>query len=222
MLNEWLWQKETEREEGGGHRGKKGKKIWKKKWNTLTCCVICISSVQSLSRVRFFVTPWTAPRQASLSIANSRSLLKLMSIESVIPSNHLILYRPLLLLPSIFPSIRVFSNESVLLTPGGQRIGVSASASVLPMNIHTMWFLYILKLYSYYVICIHTKYSYLSIIYHISREKEPTIIPLNNSSDPDSQEPKGKWSERPETQWCLSSQEDRARLQTCFLRRAGC
>ena len=72
------------------------------------------SSVQSLSRVWFFVTPWTAARQASLSIANSRSLLKLMSIESVMPSNHLILCRPFLLLPSVFPSIMVFSDESVL------------------------------------------------------------------------------------------------------------
>ena len=67
-----------------------------------------------LSLVRLFTTPWTAACQASLSITNSRSLLKLMSIESVIPSNHLILCHPLLLLPSIFPSIRVFSNESVL------------------------------------------------------------------------------------------------------------
>ena len=72
------------------------------------------SSVQLLSCVQLFATPWTAARQASLSITNSRSLLKLMSIESVLPSNHLILCRPLLLLPSIFPSIRVFSNESVL------------------------------------------------------------------------------------------------------------
>ena len=72
------------------------------------------SSVQPLSHVWLFVTPWTAARQASLSITNSRSLLKLMSIESVLPSNHLILCRPFLLLPSIFPSIRVFSNESVL------------------------------------------------------------------------------------------------------------
>ena len=72
------------------------------------------SSVQSLSRVRLFATPWTAAHQASLSITNSRSSLKVMSIELVMPSNHLILYRPLLLLPSIFPSIRVFSNESVL------------------------------------------------------------------------------------------------------------
>ena len=70
--------------------------------------------IQSLSHVWFFATPWTAARQASLSITNSQSLLKLMSIESVMPSNHLILCRPLLLPPSIFPSIRVFANESVL------------------------------------------------------------------------------------------------------------
>ena len=73
------------------------------------------SLVQLLSRVWLFVTPWTAARQASLSITNSWSLLKLMFIESVMPSNHLILCHPLLLLPSIFPSIRVFSNESALL-----------------------------------------------------------------------------------------------------------
>ena len=69
--------------------------------------------VQSLSRVRFFETSWTAPLQASLSITNSQSLLKLMSIESVMPSNHLILCHPLVLPPSIFPSLRVFSSESV-------------------------------------------------------------------------------------------------------------
>ena len=72
------------------------------------------SSVQSFSCVRLFATPWTAARQASLSITSSRSLLKLMSIESVMPSNHLILCCPLLFLPLIFPSIRVFSNELVL------------------------------------------------------------------------------------------------------------
>ena len=72
------------------------------------------NSVQSLSHVQLFVTPWTAARQAFLSITNSRSLLKLMSIVSVMPSNHLILCCPLLLLPSIFPTIRVFSNESIL------------------------------------------------------------------------------------------------------------
>ena len=72
------------------------------------------NSVQSLSCVQLFATPRTAPRQASLSITNSRSLLTLMSIELVMPSNHIILCRPLLLLPSIFPSIRVLSSESVL------------------------------------------------------------------------------------------------------------
>ena len=75
---------------------------------------IHFSSAQSLSRVRLFATPCTAARQTSLSITNSRSSLKLMSIESVMPSNHLILCHPLLLPPSIFPSIRVFSNESAL------------------------------------------------------------------------------------------------------------
>ena len=69
---------------------------------------------QLLSRVRLFATPWTAACQASLSITNSRSLLKLTSVDSVMPSNHLILCHPLLLLPSIFPSIRVFSKESIL------------------------------------------------------------------------------------------------------------
>ena len=75
---------------------------------------LLISSVQSLSHVRLFVTPWIAAHQASLSITNSQSLLKLMSVELVIPSNHLILCYPLLLPPSICPSIRVFSNESAL------------------------------------------------------------------------------------------------------------
>ena len=81
---------------------------------TVNSLTVCVSSVQLFSRVRLFVTPWTAAHQASLSITNSQSLLKLMSTESVMPSNHLILCRPHLLLPSIFPSIRVFSNESVL------------------------------------------------------------------------------------------------------------
>ena len=76
--------------------------------------VIQFHSVQSLSRVPLLVSPWTSTLQASLSITNSRSLLKFMSIESVMPSNHLILCHPLLLPPSIFPSIRVFSNESAL------------------------------------------------------------------------------------------------------------
>ena len=94
--------------------------------------------VQLPSRVWLFVTPWTAVRQASLSFTTSRSLLKLMSIESVMASNHLILCRLLPFLPSIFPSIRVFP-VSRLFTLGGQSIGVSASASVLPMNIQG-WF----------------------------------------------------------------------------------
>ena len=76
------------------------------------------NSVQSLSRIRLFATPWTAAHQASLSITSSQSLPKLMPIESAMPSNHLILCRPLLLLPSIFPSIRVFSNESALHSRG--------------------------------------------------------------------------------------------------------
>ena len=74
---------------------------------------LCLNSVQSLSHVRLFATPRTAARQTSLSITNSQSLLKLMSIEFMMPSDHLILCHPLLLLPSVFPSIRVFSNESV-------------------------------------------------------------------------------------------------------------
>ena len=78
--------------------------------------IFCHSSVQLLSHVRLFATPWTAAYQSFLSITNSWSLLKFMSIESIMPFNHLIFCRPLLLLPSIFPSIRVFSNESVLCT----------------------------------------------------------------------------------------------------------
>ena len=83
-------------------------------WLTL-CKTLSISLVQSLIHVRPFATPWTAACQASMSVTNSQSLLKLMSIMLVMPSNHLILCHPLLLLPSIFPSIRVFSSESVLL-----------------------------------------------------------------------------------------------------------
>ena len=101
-------------------------------------------SVQLLTHVQLFATPWTATRQASLSITNSRSLLKLMSSESVKQSNYLILCRPLLLLPSISPSIRIFSfflffpisgsfQMSQFFTSGGQSTGVSASESVLPM-----------------------------------------------------------------------------------------
>ena len=96
--------------------------------------LLTFSSVQSLSRVRLFATPWIAVRQASLSITNSRSSLKLMSIESVLPSSHLILCRPLLLLPPIPPSIRVFSSESTL----GMRWPKywSFSFSISPSNEH--------------------------------------------------------------------------------------
>ena len=92
------------------------------------------SSIQSLSHVRLFVTPWIAACQASLSITNSRSLLKLMCIESVMPSSHLILCRPLLLLPPIPPSIRVFSNESTFLMRWPKYW--SFSFSVSPSNEH--------------------------------------------------------------------------------------
>ena len=95
------------------------------------CCQF--SSVQSLSCVRFFATPWIAAHQASLSITNSRSSPKLMYIESVMPSSHLILCRPLLLLPPIPPSIRVFSNESTL-RMRWPKYGVPALASVLPKD----------------------------------------------------------------------------------------
>ena len=95
---------------------------------TLAICQICkFSSVQSLSRVRLFVFPWTAARQASLSITNSQSLLKPMSIESVMPSNHLIHFCLLLLVPSIFPSIRVFPNESTLSMRGSKYCSFSFS-----------------------------------------------------------------------------------------------
>ena len=101
--------------------------------NSYDIVLSSVSSVHSLNHVRLFATPWTAACQASLTITNSRSLLKLMSIELVMPSNHLILCHPLLLLPSIFPSIRSFPM-SQFFSSGAQRTGVSASASVLPMN----------------------------------------------------------------------------------------
>ena len=100
------------------------------------------SSVQSLSQVRLFVTPWIAAHQASLSITSSQNLLKLMSIESVMPSNHLILCRHLLLLPLIFPSIRVFSNESVLHISSVQFSSVAQLCPTLcnPMDCSTSGF----------------------------------------------------------------------------------
>ena len=95
-------------------------------------------SVQSLSHVRLFATPWTAARQASLSVTNSQSLPKLMSIESVMPSSHLILCRPLLLLPPIPPSIGSFPMTQ-LFAWGGQSIRVSALASILPWRSPLGW-----------------------------------------------------------------------------------
>ena len=97
--------------------------------------IIKLSSVQLLSHVPLFVTPWTAACQASPSITNSQSMLILMYIKSVMPSNHLILFHPLLLLPSIFPSIRVFSNESVLHNRRPKNWGFSFSIS--PSNEHS-------------------------------------------------------------------------------------
>ena len=105
-------------------------------------CIECyydlgmVVAVQSLRRVRLFATPLTAAGQASLSFTISQSLLKLMSIESVMPSNRLTLCHPLLLLPSIIPRIRVFANESALRTRG-QSIGASASALVLLVNVQS-------------------------------------------------------------------------------------
>ena len=92
-----------------------------------------LSSVQSLSRAWLFATPWTAARQASLSITNSQSLPKLISIESAMPSNHLVLCHPISSCPQSFPALGSF-QMSQLFVSGGQSVGVSASASALPMN----------------------------------------------------------------------------------------
>ena len=97
--------------------------------------ILIFSSVQSLSRVQLFATPWTIAHQASLSITNSWNLVKLMSIESVVPSNHFILCHPLFLPPSIFPSIRVFSKESVLHIKGPKYW--SFSFSISPSSEHS-------------------------------------------------------------------------------------
>ena len=101
--------------------------------------LIQFSSVQLLSRVLLFGTPWTAAHQASLSVTNSWSLFKLISIESVMPSSHLILCHPLLLLPSVFPSIGPFPTSWLLASGGWISTGGSASSWVLPMNIQG-WF----------------------------------------------------------------------------------
>ena len=119
-----------------------------KSWSLCVCSFLahCLSIFKSSLYIRnvvfvvwLFVTTWTRAHQAPLSSTNSWSLPSFLSIESVMLSDHLILCRPLLLLPSIFPSIGVFSSEKHLTTSGGQSIGASASASVLPMNIQG-WF----------------------------------------------------------------------------------
>ena len=126
------------------------------------------SSVQSLSCVRLFATSWTAARQAFLSFPNAWSLLKLMSIQSVMPSNHLIFCRPLLLLPSIFPSIRVFPNESILHIRWPKYW--SFSFNISPSNEYSglisfrMDWLALLATYSVELIKSYT----LSAIYHMS------------------------------------------------------
>ena len=102
-------------------------------WGSYQLLCTFVVVVQLLRHVQLFAIPWTEACQASLSFSISRSLLKLMSIQLVMPTNHLILCRPLLLLPSVFPSIRVFSNESALLIRWSS-IRVSASTSVLPMK----------------------------------------------------------------------------------------
>ena len=101
-------------------------------------CSTLTASVQLLSYIQLFVTPWTAARQASLSITNSQSLLKLIPIKSMMPSNHLILCYPLLLLPSTFPASGSFPTSQFFIS-GGQSTGTSVSASILPMNIQD-WF----------------------------------------------------------------------------------
>ena len=121
-------------------------------------------------------TPWTAAHQASLSITNSWSLLKLMSIESVMPSNHLILCHPLILPPSIFPSIQVFSNESVLHIRW-PNIRVSASTSVLPMNIQGWFPLRLTGLISLQSKGLSTVFSNTTVLLH----KIPHYIPIASS-----------------------------------------
>ena len=119
-------------------------------------------SVQSLSHVRLFVTLWTAACQASLSITNSRSLLKLVSIELVMPSNHLIFCLPILLLPSLYLSIRVFSRESVLCIRWPKYW--SFSFSISPSNGYSGLRIYIISSYIFYAISLYI-YLYNTPIY---------------------------------------------------------
>ena len=122
-------------------------------WNCwFVCFFMVLSAVQSLSHVRLFATPWTTARQASLSITNSRSPPKPMSIESVMPSNHLIHSRPLLL-PSIFPSIRVFSNESALCIFHGLWVSYPLYFEALFLIHVCLWFLPHLDLFLLLPVC---------------------------------------------------------------------
>ena len=129
--------------------------------------ILQFSTLQSLSCVRLFVTPWTAAHQGSLSITNSWSLPKLMSIESVMPSNHLILCHPILLLSSIFPSIKVFPNESALCIRWPKYWNFSFNISP-PMNIQTWsplgWTGWILLQSNFVTLLYPNQVSYLSDI----------------------------------------------------------
>ena len=137
---------------------------WSQVYSKGTQLFVIFVAVQSLNRVRLFATPGTAARQASLSITSSQSSLKLMSTESVMPSSHLILCRPLLLPPSIFPSIRAFSNE-LALRIRCQSTGASASASVLPMRIQGGFLFGLTGLIS--LLSKEIKYIYTLCIYYI-------------------------------------------------------
>ena len=138
----------------------------------------------SLSRIWLFVTPWTAACQASLSITNSQSLLKLMSIESVMPSNHLILCIPLLLLPSIFPSIRVFSNELVLCIRWPKYW--SFSFNISPSNEHSglisfrMDWLYLLAVQGTLKSVFQHHSSKASILHQLSFLYSPTLTSIHD------------------------------------------
>ena len=127
---------------------------------------IDISSVQSHSHVWLFATPWTAAQQASLSVTNSQSLLKLISIKLVMPFNHLILCHPLLLLPSIFLSIRVFFLRSQFFASGGKSIGASTSASVLEMSIQDWSALGLTGLFSFPSKGLSRVFSNITVLKH--------------------------------------------------------
>ena len=147
---------------------------------------ICINSVQLLSHVQLFATPWTAGHQASLSITNSQTLLKLMSIESVMPSNHLILCCPLLLLPSIFLSIRVFSNESVLCIRWPKYWSFSFSIRYICIRLFKLVFSFSLDNYSEVelpdcMVVLFLTFQRISILF--STVAAPTYVPTNSAQE---------------------------------------